>query len=329
MTPPTDLLLIAETIEGRLMPPARDLVAMAKTATAAGGTSGRLLVAGHGVAATARELSTTSGLDVFVLDHPDLRLPNPVLLATLACEAVDRIRPAMVALPHTIRGCQIAASVALHLDIPCVAGVETLRFSDSGPIFERPLFNGKLMAAIRPPSSRAVFTVAGGAFAPADDPPPAAGKVLPLEATGTEARFTPLAIMAATDDTQSIDNADVIVSAGRGVGSADNLALLDDIARILKNSAVGGSRIACDAGWLPYSRQIGETGRRVAPAVYLACGISGARQHLAGIKNARTVIAINTDPQAAIFARADYGIVEDLTRFLPLVLEKYRERFDK
>jgi len=130
------------------------------------------------------------------------------------------------------------------------------------------------------------------------------------------------------DDETALEEAAAIVAAGRGIGKEENLELLRAVAGILKNSTLGGSRPACDAGWLPYSRQVGETGRQVAPDLYLACGISGARQHLAGIKNAKTVIAVNTDPQAAIFGRADYGIVEDLSRFLPVLIEKYKERFE-
>ena len=127
-------------------------------------------------------------------------------------------------------------------------------------------------------------------------------------------------------DETALEEASAIVAAGRGIGKAANLDLLRDTAGMLKNSALGGSRPACDAGWLPYSRQVGETGRHVDPQLYLACGISGSRQHLAGIKNAKTVIAVNSDPQAAIFGRADYGIVEDLLRFLPVLIEKYNAR---
>ncbi|MCP3955491.1 MAG: electron transfer flavoprotein subunit alpha/FixB family protein, partial [Desulfobacterales bacterium] len=186
----------------------------------------------------------------------------------------------------------------------------------------------KLSATITVPSSGTVFTYCGGAVDPAAGLSTERGHVTALSVTGVECGVQPRARSRPPDDETALEEAATIVSAGRGIGKGENLELLRAVAGILKNSSLGGSRPACDAGWLPYSRQVGETGRQVAPELYLACGISGARQHLAGIQNAKTVVAVNTDPQAAVFGRADYGIVEDVTRFLPVLLDKYKERFE-
>jgi electron transfer flavoprotein alpha subunit len=126
---------------------------------------------------------------------------------------------------------------------------------------------------------------------------------------------------AAAEDAP-ITEAEVIVSAGRGIRKKENLELIERLAGLFSRSAVGGSRSVCDLGWLEYSRQVGITGKTVAPKLYIACGISGASQHIAGMKDSQLIIAINSDPGAAIFSIADYGIVEDLTTFIPLVIEE-------
>lgn len=326
MTMPTDLLLIAETIGNRLQPTVQDLLGAARAYTGAVGGIARLLLPGTNVAAMAADLAGTSGLDVFTLEDPGLDLPNPELTLTLLEQTLPQIRPRHICLPHTMRGCHIAAALAARAVKPAVTGVESIEQTGLTLLFRRALFNGKLTATLSVPETGTVFTALGGNFPDAGPAAHGPGAVIPLPTPPIDCRVQALSLAAAEDDETALEEADAIVSAGRGIGQEETLALLRDVARILKNSTLGGSRTACDAGWLPYSRQIGETGRHVAPKLYLACGISGARQHLAGIKNAGMVVAINTDSQAAIFGRADYGIIEDVTRFLPVLLERYREK---
>jgi len=123
----------------------------------------------------------------------------------------------------------------------------------------------------------------------------------------------------------ALSAADVVVSAGRGVGKAENLSNIRALAALFPKSAIGSTRAVCDLGWLDYTHQIGSTGNRVSPRLYIACGISGAIQHLAGMKDSRMVIAINTDRQASIFGIARYGIVEDVNTFIPLVIDALKK----
>jgi len=331
MTTPTDLLLIAETIGSRPQPSFPDLLGAAGAYTAGSGKTARVLLPGVDMAAPAAELAT-DGRDIFTLENPGLDLPNPVLAAALIVRILPQIRPRHICLPHTMRGIQIAAALAVHTSKPVVTGVENISRPGGRLHFHRALFNGKLTAALAVPDTGTIFTYGGGR-APADGrTDDKTGRVIalsePATSAGTDCGAQPLGLSREPEEEAALEEADAIVAAGRGIGQAEKLDLLRAVAGILKHSALGGSRTACDAGWLPYSRQVGETGRRVAPELYLACGISGARQHLAGIKNAKTVIAVNTDPQAAIFNRADFGIVEDLTLFLPVLLEKYKERIE-
>ena len=128
---------------------------------------------------------------------------------------------------------------------------------------------------------------------------------------------------------EDLENSQVIVAGGRGLGSAEQVEQLEKTAALFKNAAVGASRGACDMGWLPHSRQIGETGRTVAPDLYLACGISGAPQHLAGMRDAQTIVAVNTDSRAAIRGLAHYAVEEDLRTFLPLLRDRYEKKFTR
>ena len=326
MTGPTDLLLIAETVGNHLQPSTQDLLGAAGAYTAAENASVRLLIPGTDVAAAAAELAAATGLNIFTLENPGLDLPNPALTAALISRVLAQLDPRHICLPHTMRGCLVAAALSVETSRPVVTGVEAMERTDGRICFERAVFNGKLTAAIEVPASGGVFTFCGAAD-PTARTPQAPGSVTALQTVGIDCGVRPLAMSRPPDDEAALEEATAIVSAGRGIGKKESLGLLRAVAGILKNSALGGSRPACDAGWLPYSRQVGETGRQVAPELYLACGISGARQHLAGIRNAKTVVAVNTDPQAAIFGRADYGIIEDITRFLPVCLEKYAERF--
>lgn len=326
MTTPTDLLLIAETVGNRLQPSIQDLLGAARAHTTAEDAIVRLLLPGTDVAAAAAELAAASGLDILTLENPGLDLPNPALTGALVNQVLPKLQPRYICLPHTMRGCQIAAALSVRTSRSVTTGVEAIERTGSRLYFQRAVFNGKLLAAIEVPASGGIFTFCGGPAVPTVGPSTGHGSVTALPVTDVDCGVQPLALSRPPDDETALEEATTIVSAGRGIGKEENLELLRAVGGILKNCALGGSRTACDAGWLPYSRQVGETGRKVAPKLYLACGISGARQHLAGIQNAKTVIAVNTDPQASIFNRADFGIVEDVTLFLPVLLEKHKER---
>jgi electron transfer flavoprotein alpha subunit len=129
-----------------------------------------------------------------------------------------------------------------------------------------------------------------------------------------------------SDIESSIEDADVIIAAGRGIGKPENLQMVKDMAQLFDNAAIGASRPVCDNKWLPYRHQVGVTGKTVTPKLYVALGISGSQQHLAGMKNSQCIVAVNRDPHASIFSVADYIIVEDLAEFLPAFMTKYNER---
>ena len=171
-----------------------------------------------------------------------------------------------------------------------------------------------------------VVTVAPGAFRPAAAVGEARGSVTERVIERTPRGSRVLGTRRGEPADPGLARAEVIVSAGRGIGRRENLALVERLAALFPRSAVGGSRPICDAGWLPYRRQVGVTGATVAPRLYVACGISGSSQHRTGMRGAGFVVAINTDPDAAIFQVADVGVVEDLATFIPLVLREAGEK---
>jgi len=236
-----------------------------------------------------------------------------------------------VVLAHSSRGADFAPGLAMRLRGSCVTAVESFRREGAAVVFSRPAWNGKLRMEVEPQALPAVVTVLPGAVKPAvpprKDPAETEMEMEEIDAGAPAAgRIEPLGTIAAEPGGARLAEADVIVAAGKGMGSAENIGLIEELAGHFPHSAVAGSRAACDAGWVDHRLQIGQTGKTVAPKLYIACGISGAVQHLAGMRGALCTAAINRDPQAPIFRVADYGVVEDLTTFLPLLVEAIEKR---
>jgi electron transfer flavoprotein alpha subunit len=327
----TGILLVAETVEGRLEPSEYELLAVNRILRSGLPGPSRVVVCGGNIGPIAEMLARRHGIDTIGVEDEKLTYPNPMLWADVLHTLLKRTRPAYVGFMHTLRAAQTAAALAVRHQAACLTAVESISFEDDRPLFHRAVFNGKLMTAVRSHSELTLFTVAPGTFsrqAPPGDP--ATGAHVCVEAfEGESGGFETTGIKRAAERHHAVETAEVIVAAGQGIGKAENLKLLENVAGMFKTAAVGGSRVVCDRGWLPHACQIGETGKRVSPKMYIACGISGARQHLAGMQSAQTIVAINTDPHAPIFAQADVAIVEDLNTFLPLLLEKHREFCDR
>ncbi len=325
----TDILLIPETVDNAITATGPELAGLAGVLQSAAGTDRAMfLVPGSDIRPAAEALASRTGLDVLLMTHPDLRYPNPEMLAPAAAGLAGDSGCRFICFPHTSCGCQAAAKTAAALAAPCLAGVDRISRQDDGLVLGSGLCNGKLVMETRITETPLVLTILPGAFSFAPDytGTPAAGRVTESPEATAVSGFHPLAITRAAETDAAIDQADILVAAGRGIGDAENLALVENLARLLPNAAVAASRPLCDLKWLPYSRQVGATGKTVAPRLYLACGISGAQQHVYGMKDSQWIAAINTDPRAAIFTVADYCIVEDLITFLPLLAEVYKEK---
>jgi electron transfer flavoprotein alpha subunit len=216
--------------------------------------------------------------------------------------------------PGSDRGNEVLAHVAAQLDLPMAANVTAVR----GDEVTRQRWGGTLLEEARIHAERRLLTAAPFAFAPSEAPvaetlrPDVTGAVQVAEAVSASAGGVSLA------------DAKVVVSGGRGVGSAEGFAILEELAALLEG-AVGCSRVVTSAGWRPHADQVGQTGTKVSPDLYIACGISGATQHIAGCKGAKKLLAINDDPEATIFAHADYAVIGNLHEIVPAITAELRK----
>mgnify|MGYP000058942911 CR=1 FL=1 len=277
------------------------------------------LVVGKHAAAAGEYLSESTGYPATALVVPPEKPLTGALLANLAKPVLADLRPEIIAFLHTSSAQDCVGPLAIALEAACITGVQGIIADGDQFIFQRAVFGGKWLTEIRAGDRPVVLTVLPGFFQWEDtkrQPGP-----LEIQQPSPSPQRIRLIEARASDCEAALGQAETVVAAGRGIGSQENLDLIHRLAACFPKSAVAGSRLVCDAGWLPYSRQVGVTGATVSPALYLACGISGAFQHLVGMSGSRFVAAINKDPDAAIFRAADVGVVEDLNTFLPLLIE--------
>jgi electron transfer flavoprotein alpha subunit len=292
-----------------------------KTVTAAAAISApvHVLVAGESCAAVADAAARIAGVEkVLLADAPHyarmLAEPMEALILSVA-DGYDAILA-----PATTTGKNILPRVAAKLDVQQVSEILKVVAPDT---FERPIYAGNAVETVQAPAGKKVITVRTTAFRAAADGGSAAVEKMPAAADPGTSKFAGEAL--SKSERPELTSARIIISGGRGLGSAEHFKLLDSIADKL-HAAVGASRAAVDAGYVPNDYQVGQTGKVVAPDLYIAVGISGAIQHLAGMKDSRVIVAINKDEEAPIFQVADYGLVGDLFKLLPELDEELGRR---
>ena len=313
------ILVIAEQRDGVLNKASWEALVAAQQV----GRPVRAAVAGAGLDATAGELAAAEVESVVAGDHPELRSYTPDGFVTAFAALVEQVAPDLVFLPHTYQSREFAPRLAARLDRPLIADCVGVRPRDGRLAFVRPMFQGKFVAdvaAVGPAPHFVSFQI--GAFRPDALKRGAA----PAPVTAFPVTFEPGAIRQQVEPPfqearQAVDltQAERIVAVGRGIKGREHLSLVESLAAAL-GAEVAASRPICDSGWLPMDRQIGSSGQTVAPKLYLALGISGAIQHLVGMKGSRTIVAVNKDADAPIFEVADYGIVGDLFDVVPALI---------
>jgi electron transfer flavoprotein alpha subunit len=272
-----------------------------------------VLVAGQSAGAAARAAAAIPGVaKVLRAEAPYLAQPTAENLAATALQAIGQREYAHVVAPATSFGKNVTPRIAAKLDVAQVSDITGIEAPDT---FVRPIYAGNAFATVRSADRIKVLTVRTTAF----DAAPTAGGNAEIE-TIAAASDVPSAKVIGQELTKSerpeLTSARIVVSGGRGMGSGENFKLIEALADKL-HAAIGASRAAVDAGYVPNDYQVGQTGKIVAPDLYVAVGISGAIQHLAGMKDSKVIVAINKDPEAPIFQIADYGLVGDLFQILP------------
>jgi electron transfer flavoprotein alpha subunit len=276
------------------------------------------------VAGTLGEYGVTTVHDVGDLAGA---LPGAPVAAAIAAAVASGGGPDAILFPATYDGRDIAARLSVRVDRPVLTNVVGLTAGDGGLVTEHAIFGGAQMLSARfTGEGPGIYVVRAKSFA-AEPSGGAPATVVAASAPDTGATGAAKIVARHVEERTGpkLDEANVVVSGGRGLGEKDNYALIEELASLL-HGAAGASRAIVDAGWVPYSHQVGQTGKTVKPTVYIACGISGATQHLVGMKNSKNIVAINKDQDAPIFSVADLGIVGDVHKVLPQLIEAIKAR---
>lgn len=318
------VLVVTEQQGGRLHRMSFEALAAGQTAAKALGLPLVAAVAGSGVAKLAEELAATDLSEVVVLDDPALAAYSPDGFAEALRQAVGQLAPHLVLFPHTYQVRDLAPKLAASLGRPFVSDVVGLKFEAGQTVFVRQLFQGKLHGDVTAEGEPPYFaSIQSGAFR-ADSvvtrPSPAPIRKLGLSLDPATVRTASEPPFQDAKDAVDLTAASIIVSVGRGIQDPGNIPQAEALAAAL-GGELAASRPICDNGWLPLDRQIGSSGQTVSPDLYLALGISGAIQHVVGMKGAKAIVAVNKDPGAPIFEIADYGIVEDLFEIVPALIK--------
>jgi electron transfer flavoprotein alpha subunit len=320
------ILIVAEQRAGVLNRASWEALAAAQQL--AGGMPIKAVVLGEATAAAASELAA-AGIDVLTVDHPALAAYTPDGFTQALQQVVAAAGPSYVLFPHTYQTRDFAPMAAVRIGASLITDVTAIRGNSSTATFVRPMFQGKLAAEVRHEGNGPRFvTFQIGAFrADAVQRGEQPGGVTGMDVTIDAATIRQAPDPPFKEARQAVDlgQAERIVAVGRGIKSQENIAVAEKLARTMA-AEVAASRPICDSGWLPMERQIGSSGQTVAPKLYVALGISGAIQHLVGMKGSRTIVAINKDADAPIFEVADYGIVGDLFEIVPALIAELEKQ---
>lgn len=259
---------------------------------------------------------------VLIVRHDRLNLYTPTAFKQAMVQAAEQEQPDAMICGHTSSGKDVAPRVAARLGIGLISDCVGLETEAGEPVLVRPIYAGKAMQKKKIADGPIFFTIRPNNFGM--EPHPKKPVVQWMDAEITDLRVTVEKALKQPSAGIELTEARVVVAGGRGVKSAEGFRCLTELASVL-GGAVGASRGACDAGYCDYALQIGQTGKVVTPDLYIACGISGAIQHVAGMSQSKIVVAINTDPEAPIFNIADYGIVGDLFEVVPRLTEEFRK----
>ena len=315
------ILVVAEHRDGALIRATWETLAAAQAL--AGGAPITAVVFGQSVAAAAEELATAA-TEVLLVEHPALVAYTPDAFVAALQQVVATVKPTYVLLPHTYQTRDFAPVVSLRLGASLVTDVTGINGTGTTATFVRPMFQGKLVAEVRPlGDGPRCITVQIGAFRADAVTRGDAVAVTRAEVSIDAAaiRQSPEAPFKEAKQAVDLGQAERIVAVGRGIKSQENIAIAERLAKAM-SAEIAASRPICDSGWLPMDRQIGSSGQTVAPKLYIALGISGAIQHLVGMKGSRTIVAINKDADAPIFEVADYGVVGDLFEIVPALVSE-------
>ncbi|MDI3255238.1 MAG: electron transfer flavoprotein subunit alpha/FixB family protein [Bacillota bacterium] len=318
------ILVVAEQRESKLNRVSFETIAAAQSISKETGWGVEVVLAGSGIASLAQELAQKSVARVYALEAASLAAYTSDAYVFALKQFIQQKQPKLVLFPHTYQVRDFAPRLALALDRALVSDTIGYKYENGKLLFTRQMFQGKLAADVSFAGDAPwLATIQIGAFR-GDQAVAGTAPVEHVAAAETTPRVTPHEVFQEAKQAVDLSQAEVIVAVGRGIKEQKNLALAEELAKTL-GGEVAASRPICDNGWLPLERQIGSSGQTVAPKLYFALGISGAIQHIVGMKGSRTIVAVNKDPEAPIFEIADVGVVGNLFEIVPALTEEIKK----
>ena len=316
------LIAVTFTTNGSPEPELSDIIGFAETLTEAEAYNVKVWVLGRDVETAAEKISALCAFPVEAFLIPNA--PDYVcdIHGVFLAEKIKAEAPDIVCAAHTSRGGEWAPYAAAMVGAGCITGVDAVQISDGQPLFLKDLYGGKVKGRYMAEADFTVITIMPGCFRSGNESKHGKAAVTSTLFEMSSSRTVFKGIKAAKADTSGITQADILVAVGNGIGDEENIEWIHRLAGIFQRAAVAGSRIVCDRGWLTYDKLVGVTGATVNPKLYIACGISGASQHVAGMRGSGMVIAVNTDKRAPMFSEADICIQEDVVGFIQAVLEQ-------
>jgi electron transfer flavoprotein alpha subunit len=320
------ILVVLEQQSGKWNRMSWETLAAGQQFGAALGQSVEAAVVGHEIAALAAEAATKKVAKVYAVDHALLASYTADGFTAAGEGLIRKVNPSLVLFPHTYQVRDFAPKLATRFSQVLISDVISVRMDSGSPVFVRLLFQGKLNGDVRLSGGGPHFASlqAGAWRADSLESGSAEIETFTPSLDASQIRQKPEAPFRESARAVDLTAAEIIVSVGRGIKEKENIPVVEELAKAL-GAELAASRPICDAGWLPMERQVGSSGQTVAPKMYMAVGISGAIQHLVGMKGAKTIVAINKDANAPIFEVADYGIVGDLFEVVPALVEEVKK----
>ena len=321
-----NVLVFVEQRRGKILPATFQLLNAAGRLTASTGGRVEACIIGEGIAALVEPVAGYGAKKVYTVDDPELAMYRAMPYAAALCAAMDAAEPKIVLIPTTFLGRDLASRVAARKHAALAIDCTELTMDGSDLVVSKPMYAGKFSAKFRLSGNcLQIATVRTNAYTAAPLQSGAKAEILAvvLKLTDRDKRMKINEVVATSSGVKDVTEGDIVVSGGRSLKSADNFKIIYDLAQTL-DGAVGASRAACDAGYQPHTRQVGLTGKVVTPRLYIACGIDGAIQHLAGMRGSKVIVAINTKKEAPIFKVATYGCVADLFTLVPLLTAEFK-----
>ena len=318
-----------EQLKGLVAQPALEALGEARRLASQSGGAVSALLFGQGVSSLTGSLFAHGADEVLLADDATLSEFRAETFGALLVKLAREQQPALILAAGTTRGRDLLGWAAVDLEAASLVDVTALGYANGQLTATRPVYAGKLLATAVGLRKPVLVSLRPRAFPKPEPDASRTGSVMPVAPVVSEADTVTKVVDTLVEEGRvSLADARIIVSGGRGVGGPDGFAPVRALAATL-GAAVGASRAAVDAGWIPYAHQVGQTGKTVSPDLYIAIGISGAIQHQAGMRSAKTIVAINKDPDAPIFKLARYGVVGDLFKIVPALNAEFKKRLGK